>query len=160
MLLSFDQQKLLLEAYFRSVERDPNRQWKYWKRSSIDDLTTEFLDIDLDHESLSRHVLRIVERFRNTGSVCKGNGSNRRTVLKEEVEMLKNVFEGMKKTIDTCVIIIYYIQKIIIKHILHLVSKINNFFSIFIFFSNFILSNSDIDICLQFSISHISHTYI
>ncbi|KAI4459818.1 innexin [Holotrichia oblita] len=85
MPLTLDQEKFLLEAYFRSGERDPNGQWKYSTRSCIDDLTTEFPDIDLDYESLSRHVLRTVERFRNTGSVAKGKSSGRRTVLNEEV---------------------------------------------------------------------------
>ncbi|KAI4469952.1 d-amino acid oxidase [Holotrichia oblita] len=82
---TLDQEKFLLEAYFRSGERDPNGQWKYSTRSCINDLTTEFPDIDLDYESLSRHVLRTVERFRNTGSVAKGKSSGRRTVLNEEV---------------------------------------------------------------------------
>ncbi|KAI4461097.1 hypothetical protein MML48_5g00013775 [Holotrichia oblita] len=85
MPLTLDQEKFLLEAYFRSGERDPNGQWKYSTRSCINDLTTEFPDIDLDYESLSRHVLRTVERFRNTGSVAKGKSSGRRTVLNEEV---------------------------------------------------------------------------
>lgn len=85
MPLSLDQEKFLLEAYFRSGERDPNGQWKYSTRSCIDDLTTEFPDIDLDYESLSRHVLRTVDRFRNTGSVSKGKSPGRRTVLTEEI---------------------------------------------------------------------------
>ncbi|KAI4462467.1 atp-dependent (s)-nad(p)h-hydrate dehydratase family member [Holotrichia oblita] len=83
MPLTLDQEKFLLEAYFRSGERDPNGQWKYSTRLCIDDLTTEFPDIDLDYESLSRHVLRTVERFRNTGSVAKGKSSGRRTVLND-----------------------------------------------------------------------------
>ncbi|KAK9680833.1 hypothetical protein QE152_g38800 [Popillia japonica] len=71
MPLSVDQEKFLLEGYFRSGECDPNGQWKYSTRSCIDHLTTEFPNIDLDYESLSRHVLRTVERFRNTGSLSK-----------------------------------------------------------------------------------------
>lgn len=84
-MLSFEQEKFLLEAYFRNGQRDLNGQWKYATRLCIDDLNAEFPDINLDYESLSRHVLRTVQRFKDTGSIVKGKSPGRRTVLTEEV---------------------------------------------------------------------------
>lgn len=74
-----------MEAYFRSGERDENG-WQYSLRSCHLQFQEEFPNQDIvDYEIFSQHVRRLVARFRNTGSVCKGKSTGRKSVLTEEV---------------------------------------------------------------------------
>lgn len=84
MPFSVENDKFLLEAYFRSGERDENG-WQYSLRSCHLQFQEEFPNQDIVDYEIFSHVRRLVARFRNTGSVCKGKSTGRKSVLTEEV---------------------------------------------------------------------------
>lgn len=85
--------KFILEAYFRSGERDENG-WQYSLRSCFLQFQQEFPNQVVEYETFSQHVRRLVARFRNTGSVCKGKSPGRKSVLTDEV--LQDVNERLR----------------------------------------------------------------
>lgn len=89
-----EQDRFILESYFRNGERNAEGEWKYSTRLCIEEFAAQFPDNLLDNEVLSRHILRIVQRFRGTGSVCKGKSSGRPSILTE------NVVEDVRERMD------------------------------------------------------------
>lgn len=83
MPFSVENDKFLLEAYFRSGERDENG-WQYSLRSCHLQFQEEFPNQDIVDYEIFSHVRRLVARFRNTGSVCKGKSTGRKSVLAED----------------------------------------------------------------------------
>ncbi|KAF5303960.1 hypothetical protein FQA39_LY01745 [Lamprigera yunnana] len=59
--------------------------WKYSVRLCVEECQIHFQNIELDDDVLCRHIRRIVSRFHEHVSVCKGKSTGRTTVLTEEV---------------------------------------------------------------------------
>ncbi|KAF2888504.1 hypothetical protein ILUMI_17669 [Ignelater luminosus] len=55
-----------------------------------------FPEQEFDYDVISRHVRRVVDRFRQTGSVCKGKSTGRPTVLDENT--VENVQTYMERS--------------------------------------------------------------
>ncbi|KAF5286629.1 hypothetical protein FQA39_LY16203 [Lamprigera yunnana] len=85
MPFTVEQDKFILEAYFRNGQKDVDGNWKYSVRLCVEEYQTHFQNIELDDDVLCRHIRRIVSRFHEHGSVCKGKSTGRTTVLTEEV---------------------------------------------------------------------------
>lgn len=95
MVFSLEHDTFLLEAYFRSGERNQNGHWDYSMRSCYQQFQEQFPDIaGIDYEMFSQHVRRVVARYRNTGSVSKGKSPGRPKVVTQEVlEDIRNRLE-------------------------------------------------------------------
>ncbi|KAI4454269.1 hypothetical protein MML48_10g00001241 [Holotrichia oblita] len=78
-----EHEKFILEAYFRNGQRNDEGAWIYSAELCIQEFRIQFPDEEFQDLSLSRHIYRVVQRFRETGSVCKGKSSGRKTVLTE-----------------------------------------------------------------------------
>ncbi|KAF5280626.1 hypothetical protein FQA39_LY05274 [Lamprigera yunnana] len=85
MPFTVEQDKFILEAYFRNGHKDIGGNWNYSVRLCVEEYQTHFQNIELDDDVLCRHIRRIVSRFHEHGSVCKGKSTGRTTVLTEEV---------------------------------------------------------------------------
>lgn len=84
MVFSLEDDKFIVEAYFRSGQRDENG-WNYSIHSCFLQFQEEFPNHEAaDYTNFAQHVRRLVARFRNTGSVCKGKSPERKSVLTEE----------------------------------------------------------------------------
>lgn len=75
----------IIEAYFRTGICNENGVWNYSYQSCREQFQERFPDAEFTNDTFVQHVRRIVDRFRNTASVCKGKSSGRPTVLTEEV---------------------------------------------------------------------------
>ncbi|KAF5277035.1 hypothetical protein FQA39_LY06273 [Lamprigera yunnana] len=80
-----EQDKFILEAYFRNGQKDVDGKWKNSVRLCVEEYQTHFQNIELDDDVLCRHILGIVSHFHEHGSVCKGKSTGHTTVLTEEV---------------------------------------------------------------------------
>jgi len=84
-MFSDEHNKFILEAYFRSGQRDQHGVWQYSQISCFAKFQQQFANIDVGNVIFTQHVRRIVKRFRYTGSVTKGKSSGRKPVLNEEI---------------------------------------------------------------------------
>lgn len=85
MPYSLEQDQFILESYFRNGERGNNGEWTYSVRACIEEMHNRFHNDEFDHDNLSKHIRKVVDRFRGTGSVCKGKSPGRPTVINENV---------------------------------------------------------------------------
>lgn len=86
MAFTVEHDKFLLEAYFRSGERDENGVWQYSIHSCFNQLLAEFPNEQFVYGNIfPQYVRRLVARFRQSGSVSKRKSTGRHTVLTEEV---------------------------------------------------------------------------
>ncbi|KAF5285092.1 hypothetical protein FQA39_LY16781 [Lamprigera yunnana] len=83
MPFTVEQDKFILEAYFRNGQKDVDGNWKYSVRLRVEEYQTHFQNIELDDDVLCRHIRRIVSRFHKHGSVCKGKSTGRTTVVED-----------------------------------------------------------------------------
>ncbi|KAK9694265.1 hypothetical protein QE152_g33654 [Popillia japonica] len=83
MPYTLEVEKFILEAYFRNGQRHDEGAWIYSVNLCIQEFRIQFPDEKFNDLVLSRHIYRLVHRFRDTGSVCKGKSSGRKTVLTE-----------------------------------------------------------------------------
>lgn len=80
-----EQDKFLLEAYFRSGELLPNGEWKYSTDSCRHQFHDRFPEMEFQYDVFARYVNRLITRFRETGSVSKKRPAGKPSLLTEEV---------------------------------------------------------------------------
>ncbi|RZC05034.1 hypothetical protein BDFB_014960, partial [Asbolus verrucosus] len=90
--------RCMLEMYFRNNKKI-NGQWIYSTRNAFEDFRETFPDVIVTFEQFSKKVRRLVDLYRETGSVGRKKGSGRPKVRNvENVEAGRQVVEQHPNT--------------------------------------------------------------
>ncbi|KAJ3649791.1 hypothetical protein Zmor_021512 [Zophobas morio] len=93
---SLEQNTFIVMSYYRNGVLNEYGDWVY----SVDACKDEYLvkyPVVIEEESLKTHIRRIVARFNDTGSVCKGKPTGRPEVSEDVVDDLRTRMEQSPK---------------------------------------------------------------
>jgi hypothetical protein len=90
--MEFEQNKFILEAYFRN-SIDDDGVWAYSVEPCLDQFRIRFPDYHCDDHCLRQKIRRTLKRIQETGSIVKSKSSGRSSVAQDIVEDIRERIE-------------------------------------------------------------------